>query len=139
MSSLRLARLFLTQQLIYKSKIEKRNISLDIFASKICSIARNFHLPGQITFNLQPILLFFGSDFSNCVVCPPEVDKKWVPAIFVNLIVKSKLPPQSDSHSSLEAVEHHPWEKGHRVFLFFFFYHKKEHLRIMIIDLSLGK
>ena len=32
-STLRLIRLFLTQQLIYKSKIEKHNISLDIFIS----------------------------------------------------------------------------------------------------------
>ena len=33
LSALSLARFFLTQQLIYKSKIEKRNISLDIFVS----------------------------------------------------------------------------------------------------------
>ena len=33
-SPLSLARFFLTQQLIYKSKIEKRNISLDIFVSE---------------------------------------------------------------------------------------------------------
>ena len=32
-SLLSLARFFLTQQLIYKSKIEKHNISLDIFVS----------------------------------------------------------------------------------------------------------
>ena len=32
-SPLSLARFFLTQQLIYKSKIEKHNISLDIFVS----------------------------------------------------------------------------------------------------------
>ena len=31
LSPLSIARLFLTQQLIYKSKIEKHNISLDIF------------------------------------------------------------------------------------------------------------
>ena len=36
---------FLTQQLIYKSKIEKHNDSLDIFVSGT-SIARNLHLPG---------------------------------------------------------------------------------------------
>ena len=53
---------------------------------------------------------FFGSDFSIYVVCPSEVDKKWVPAISENLMIKSKLPPQSSSHSSLEAVEHHPWK-----------------------------
>ena len=33
-SPLSLARLFLTQQLIYKSKIEKHNIGLDIFVSE---------------------------------------------------------------------------------------------------------
>ena len=38
-------RFFLTQQLIYKSKIEKHNVSLEIFVSDI-SIARNRHLPG---------------------------------------------------------------------------------------------
>ena len=31
--SLRLARFFLTQQLIYKNKIEKNNVNLDIFVS----------------------------------------------------------------------------------------------------------
>ena len=34
LSPLSLARFFLTQQLIYKSKIEKHNISLDIFVSE---------------------------------------------------------------------------------------------------------
>ena len=33
LSPLSLARFFLTQQLIYKSKTEKHNISLDIFVS----------------------------------------------------------------------------------------------------------
>ena len=33
LSPLSLARFFLNQQLIYKSKIEKHNISLDIFVS----------------------------------------------------------------------------------------------------------
>ena len=42
---LSLARFFLTQQLICKSKIEKHNFSLDIFVSNT-SIARNLHLPG---------------------------------------------------------------------------------------------
>ena len=51
---------------------------------------------------------FFGSDFSICVVCPSEVDKKLVPAISGNLMKKSKLPPQGRSHSSLEAVDPHP-------------------------------
>ena len=36
---------FLTQQLIYLSKIEKPNVGLDIFVSDT-SIARNLHLPG---------------------------------------------------------------------------------------------
>ena len=40
-----LARFFLTQQLIYKSKIERHNVSLDIFVSDT-SMARNLHLPG---------------------------------------------------------------------------------------------
>ena len=33
LSPFSLARFFLTQQLIYKSKIEKRNTSLDVFVS----------------------------------------------------------------------------------------------------------
>ena len=70
-----LARFLLTQQLIYKSKIEKHNISLDIFVSSTSVIAKNLHLPGEITFQLQPIP-FFGSDFGICVVCSSEVDKK---------------------------------------------------------------
>ena len=48
-SSLSLARLFLTQQLIYKSKIGKHSVSLHIFVSDT-SIAKNLHLPGEITF-----------------------------------------------------------------------------------------
>ena len=43
MPPLSLHRFFLTQQLICKSKIEKHNISLDIFVSNT-SIARNLHL-----------------------------------------------------------------------------------------------
>ena len=42
---LSLVRFLLTQQLICKSKIEKHNVSLDIFVSET-SIARNLHLPG---------------------------------------------------------------------------------------------
>ena len=42
---LNVVRFFLTHQLIFKSKIEKNNISLDIFVS-YTSIARNLHLPG---------------------------------------------------------------------------------------------
>ena len=40
-----LNRFFLTQQLIYKIKTEKRNVSLDISVSDT-SIATDFHLPG---------------------------------------------------------------------------------------------
>ena len=43
---LSLVRFFLTQQLI---KIKKHNVSLYIFESGT-SIARKFHLPGEITF-----------------------------------------------------------------------------------------
>ena len=75
----------------------------------------------------------FGSDFGIFVVRPSEVYKKWVglPAISTNLMVKSKLPPQSGS--SFEAVEPHPWKRDIKSF-----FHKTEHLRIRIIDLWLG-
>ena len=47
---LSLARLFLTQELIYnKSTIEKRNFSLDVFVADT-SIARNLHLPDETAF-----------------------------------------------------------------------------------------
>ena len=49
-------------------------------------------------------------------------------------MVKSKLPHQSGSHSSLEAVEPHPWKRTIKSF-----FHKKEHLRIRIIDPWLGR
>ena len=42
---LRLARFFLTQQLICKSKIEKHSVSLDIFVLD-SSLARKLHLLG---------------------------------------------------------------------------------------------
>ena len=42
--SLSLAKIFLTQQLIYKSKVEKHSVSLTIFVSDT-STARNLHLP----------------------------------------------------------------------------------------------
>ena len=64
---LSLARFFLTQQLIYKSKIEKHNVSLDIFVSDT-SIARNLHLLGERTFSyIRTHTPFFGSDFGICV------------------------------------------------------------------------
>ena len=52
LSPLSIARFFFTQQLIYKSKIGKHNISLDIFISEtsVVYIARNLHLPGEIIF-----------------------------------------------------------------------------------------
>ena len=50
--------LFTHSTIIYKSKIEKHNISLDIFVSSDTStsavqLARNLHLPGEITFQLH--------------------------------------------------------------------------------------
>ena len=48
-SPLSLARFFLTQQIIYKSKIKKHNISLDILVSDT-SMTRNLHLTGERTF-----------------------------------------------------------------------------------------
>ena len=44
---------------------------------------------------------------------PSEVNK-WVPGIFGNLMVKSKLSPRSGS--TLEAVETHPWKGAIKVF-----------------------
>ena len=52
LSPLSLASLFLTQQLTCKSKIEKQNVSLDIFASDT-SIIRNLNLPEERTFQLH--------------------------------------------------------------------------------------
>ena len=49
LSPLSLASLFLTQQLTCKSKIEKQNVSLDVFASDT-SIIRNLNLPEERTF-----------------------------------------------------------------------------------------
>ena len=65
---LSLARFFITQQLIYKSKIEKHNVSLEIFVSDI-SIARNLHLLGleKKHFSYIRIHTIFGSDFGICV------------------------------------------------------------------------
>ena len=40
-------------------------------------------------------------------------------------MVKSKPPPQSGSHSSLEAVEPHPGKRATKPF-----FHKNEHLRV---------
>ena len=62
---LSLARFFLTQQLIYKSKIEKHSVSLDILVSHT-SIARNLHLPGLEKKHKDPHS-FFRSDFGICV------------------------------------------------------------------------
>ena len=48
-SPLSLARFSLTQQIVYKSKIEKHNISLDILVSDTI-MTRNLHLTGERTF-----------------------------------------------------------------------------------------
>ena len=63
MAPLNPARFFLTQQLIYKSKIEKHNVSLDIFVSDT-SIARNLHLLGleKKHFSYIRTHTLFGSD-----------------------------------------------------------------------------
>ena len=67
-SPLSLPRFFLTQQLIYKSKIEKHNVSLDIFVSDT-SIARNLHLLGleKKHFSYIRTHTLFGSDSGICV------------------------------------------------------------------------
>ena len=64
-------RFFLIQQLIYKSKIEKHKVSLDIFVSDT-SIDRNLHVPvlekkhfSYIRKHMDPYP-FFGSDFGVC-------------------------------------------------------------------------
>ena len=58
-----LARLFLTQQLISKSKIEKH------------IVFRNYLL-GEITISyIRTDTPFFGSGLGICVACPFEVDK----------------------------------------------------------------
>ena len=81
LSPLSLARFFLTQQLIYKSKIEKHNISLDIFVSETSIFNQKPSSTEGNNILATTDTPFFGSGFSICVVCPSEVDKKWVPAI----------------------------------------------------------
>ena len=69
LSSFSLAWFFLTQQLIlYKSKIEKHNISLDIFISDTSSqkLSSTWGYNNLVTTDTP----FFGSDFSVCVVRP---------------------------------------------------------------------
>ena len=65
---LSLARFFLSQQLICKSKIEKHNVSLDIFVSDT-SIARNLHLLGleKKHFSYIRTHTLSGSDSGICV------------------------------------------------------------------------
>ena len=66
--SLSLATFFLTQHLIYKSKIEKHKAGLDIFLSDT-SIAKNFHTglqKGNFSY-IRTHTLLFGSDFSICI------------------------------------------------------------------------
>ena len=108
LSPLSLARFFLTQQLIYKSKIEKHNISLDILYQALVQYCQKPSSNWGNNILATTDSPFFGSDFSICVVCSSEVDKKWVTATSGDLMVKSKPPPQSGSHSSLEAVKPHP-------------------------------
>ena len=63
---LSLARFFLTQQLIYRSKIEKHSVSLDIFVPDT-GIGRNLHLPRERTswLFIRTHTLVFGSDFGS--------------------------------------------------------------------------
>ena len=58
LSPLSLATFFLTKQLIYESKIEKHNVSLDIFVSDT-SIPRNLHLSGLEKKHAKPIFIFW--------------------------------------------------------------------------------
>ena len=75
LSHLRLARFLLTEQLIYKSKIEKHKNQFRYFCIRHqCSIAGNLHVPADILASTDTPL--FGSDISICVVCPSEVHKK---------------------------------------------------------------
>ena len=117
---LSLARFFWTQQRNCKSKIEKQNISLDIFlldtSEKHLSTWRNNILA---TYDRYPFLWIRFRYLFVFFVLPAEVDKKWGPVFSGNLMVKSRLPPQGGS--SLEAVEHNPWKRAIR-FVFFFFW-----------------
>ena len=63
-----LVRFFLTQQLIYKTKIKKHNDSLETFASDT-RIAMNLHLPGleKTYFSSLRKYTLFGTDFGICV------------------------------------------------------------------------
>ena len=53
----------------------------------------------------EPFLITYENFYYYVWLQPSEVDK-WVPGIFGNLVVKSKLLPRIGS--SLEAVEPHP-------------------------------
>ena len=66
---LSLVTFFLTQQLIYESKIEKRNVISDIFVSDT-SIVTKLHLPvlEEKHFSYRRThTIFFGSDLGICV------------------------------------------------------------------------
>ena len=91
LSPLSLAIFFLTQQLIFKSKFEKHNISLDIFVSqKLVQYSQkpSFAWGNNILATIDTP--FVGSDFSICVVCPSEVDKKMSTRNFWELNDKKK-------------------------------------------------
>ena len=64
--------------LIYKSKIEKHNISLDIFVSDRSVVyPETFIYSGKSHFSyIKTDTPFFWSDFGVSVVRPSEVDKK---------------------------------------------------------------
>ena len=67
---LSLTRFFLTQQLIYKNKIEKHNISLDIFVSdtNIARLPETFIYLEKENFSyIRTHTPFFRSDFGICV------------------------------------------------------------------------
>ena len=91
----------------------KHNVSLDIFVSdtSVAIAPETFIYLSGNNILATTDTPFFGSVFALFVI---EVDKKWVPAISGrNLMIKSKLSPQSGSHSSLEPHQLKPVrEKG---------------------------
>ena len=70
LSALSLARFFLTHQLIYKGKIEKHNINLDIFISETSVYSRKPSSTWGNNILATTDTSFFGSDFSICDVYP---------------------------------------------------------------------
>ena len=76
LSALSLARFFLTHQLIYTSKIERHDISLEIFVSETSVYSQKPSSTWENNILGTTDTPFLGSDFSICVVCPSEVDTK---------------------------------------------------------------